>query len=147
MVEVSSSFSLTLSLADSFIPVVQGMLYRGSLYFPLKHPVLNRAETIPLFARNGEYTDPSSPEPLRETQRRGAEVYEASGTNYTTRDVAWHGYEPTLMSTCWEVDGGYRRGGTIAKHEWKGLGKGGMRRLEDWVEKKKAENRDCGVVG
>lgn len=43
------------------------------------------------------------------------------------------------MSTCWEIDGGYRRGGTLAKHEWKGLGKGGMRNLEDWVEKTKAE--------
>jgi WD repeat-containing protein 23 len=43
------------------------------------------------------------------------------------------------MSTCWEVDGGYRRGGNLAKHEWKGLGKGGMRRLEDWVEKQTEE--------
>jgi WD repeat-containing protein 23 len=43
------------------------------------------------------------------------------------------------MSTSWEVDGGYRRGGTLAKHEWKGLGKGGMKKLEDWVERELAE--------
>ena len=49
------------------------------------------------------------------------------------------------MSTCWEVDGGYRRGGTLAKHEWKGLGKGGLRRLEDWVEKEVAESDLAGV--
>ena len=104
--------------------------------------VLNRAESVPLRSSSGEYNDPSAPEAIRHTQRRGAEVYDQVGTNYTTRDVAWHGYEPTLMSTCWEVDGGYRRGGTIAKHEWKGLGKGGMRRLEDWVEKKQAENEE-----
>jgi WD repeat-containing protein 23 len=61
------------------------------------------------------------------------------GSGHCVRDVSWHGYEPTLMSTCWEMDGGYRRGGTLAKHEWKGLGKGGMRNLEDWVEKAKAE--------
>lgn len=30
----------------------------------------------------------------------------------------------------------------MAKHEWKGLGKGGMRNLEDWVEKTKAEMAD-----
>lgn len=35
----------------------------------------------------------------------------------------------------WTVSGGYRQGGSIAKHEWKGLGKGGLRRLEDWVER------------
>ena len=113
----------------------------------LMYSVLNRAETIPLRNANGDYNDPSSPEVVRRSHRRGAEVYDQAGTNYTTRDVAWHGYEPTLMSTCWEVDGGYRRGGTIAKHEWKGLGKGGMRKLEDWVEKKQAENQECTLAG
>ena len=87
----------------------------------------------------GGYNDPSAVEPQRSSRRYGAQVYEQTGINYTTRDVAWHGYEPTLMSTCWEVDSGYRRGGTLAKHEWKGLGKGGLRRLEDWGERAEAE--------
>jgi WD repeat-containing protein 23 len=39
------------------------------------------------------------------------------------------------MYRSWEVEGGYRRDGSIAKHEWKGLGKGGLNRLEDWVER------------
>ena len=106
--------------------------------------------------------------------------------DFCTRDVSWHGYEPTLMSSSvlprsldqcrgrghgkgrasrkdrtargaveivdtgvkcgiqltsrsWEVEGGYRRDGSIAKHEWKGLGKGGLNRLEDWVEREKQE--------
>lgn len=49
------------------------------------------------------------------------------------------------MSTSWDEDGGYRRGGTLARHEWKGLGKGGLRRLEDWVDKAQAENSESGV--
>nr|ADE10050.1 unknown [Tremella fuciformis] len=65
--------------------------------------------------------------------------HEYASQAYCVRDVSWHGYEPTLMSTCWEMDGGYRRGGTLAKHEWKGLGKGGLKRLEDWTEKRAAE--------
>ena len=44
-----------------------------------------------------------------------------------------------LTSRSWEVEGGYRRDGSIAKHEWKGLGKGGLNRLEDWVEREKQE--------
>lgn len=35
----------------------------------------------------------------------------------------------------WTVSGEYRQGGSLAKHEWKGLGKGGLKRLEDWVER------------
>ncbi|ORY23259.1 WD40-repeat-containing domain protein [Naematelia encephala] len=104
---------------------------------------LNRAESVPLRASNGQYNDPSAPEPVRRQRRYGAQVYE-SGLNYTCRDVSWHGYEPTLMSTCWEVDAGYRRGGTVAKHEWKGLGKGGLKRLEDWVEQKRSEGEEAG---
>jgi WD repeat-containing protein 23 len=102
--------------------------------------VLNRAESLPLRGPDGKYTDPSSPEPPRPS---GAERYSAmpyeQGQSFTVRDVSWHGFEPTLMSTSWEVDGGYRRGGTLAKHEWKGLGKGGMKKLEDWVERELAE--------
>lgn len=100
--------------------------------------VLNRAQSLPLRKGNGDYTDPSAPDPSSLPTRYSAQPYEA-GQSWTVRDVSWHGYEPTLMSTCWEVDGGYRRGGTLAKHEWKGLGRGGMRRLEDWVEKQTEE--------
>lgn len=102
--------------------------------------VLNRAESVPLTSANGEYTDPSAAEKTRKTPRYSAMPYE-SGQSWTVRDVSWHGYEPTLMSTCWEGQGGYRRGGTLAKHEWKGLGKGGLRKLEDWVEKELEEGK------
>ena len=100
--------------------------------------VLNRADSTPLRNSSGGYNDPSSAELPRSSSRYGAMPYEM-GQSWTVRDVSWHGYEPTLMSTCWEVDGGFRRGGTIAKHEWKGLGKNGMNKLEDWVEKRRAE--------
>lgn len=55
----------------------------------------------------------------------------------TVRDVSWHSSEPSLMSTSWEGASG--DGGSIAKHEWKGLGKNGLTKLEDWVEKMRAE--------
>ncbi|KAK8844784.1 hypothetical protein IAR55_006634 [Kwoniella newhampshirensis] len=108
--------------------------------------VLNRAESEPLQTATGEYSDPSAPSRRSQNPRYSVQPYESYGMGYTVRDVAWHGYEPTLMSTCWEVDGGYRRGGTVAKHEWKGLGKGGMGKLEDWVEKKKQEALAQGAV-
>ncbi|WWD22662.1 hypothetical protein CI109_107155 [Kwoniella shandongensis] len=108
--------------------------------------VLNRAESAPIRAANGDYSDPSAPSVSSQNPRYSVQPYESYGMGFTVRDVAWHGYEPTLMSTCWEVDGGYRRGGTVAKHEWKGLGKGGMGKLEDWVEKKKQESRSQGDV-
>lgn len=115
-------------------------IHSGTHAEPLVVQVLNRAETLPLRKASGEYNDPSAPEKERKTAKYGAMPYEM-GQSWTVRDVAWHGHEPTLMSTCWEVDGGYRRGGTLAKHEWKGLGKGGLRRLEDWVEKEQVEQR------
>ncbi|KAL7421369.1 hypothetical protein Q5752_004254 [Cryptotrichosporon argae] len=100
--------------------------------------VLNRAESAPLRSPTGGYTDPSAPDVPR-AQRFGAGAYESYGMNWTVRDVAWHGREPTLMSTCWEVEGQYRHGGSLAKHEWKGLGKGGVQKLEDWVDRRRAE--------
>ncbi|WWC90218.1 uncharacterized protein L201_005151 [Kwoniella dendrophila CBS 6074] len=107
--------------------------------------VLNRAESLPL-KQNGVYSDPSISDPIiNSTSSRGNQSYETYGMGYTVRDVAWHGYEPTLMSTCWETNGHYRRGGNVAKHEWKGLGKGGLNRLEDWVEKKKSEQPGNGA--
>lgn len=102
--------------------------------------VLDRSQSIPLRQPNGEYSDPSAPEkrdPAANTaaQQRARRAAMYGTQDYCTRDVSWHGYEPTLMSSSWEVEGGYRRDGSIAKHEWKGLGKGGLNRLEDWVEK------------
>ncbi|GFZ44523.1 hypothetical protein JCM24511_02246 [Saitozyma sp. JCM 24511] len=102
--------------------------------------VLDRSKSVPLRGPNGQFNDPSAPE----TQRRASQtagnydMYYASDSN-VVRDVSWHGYEPTLMSTSWSINGGARRGGTIAKHEWKGLGKGGLRKLEDWVGKAQEE--------
>ncbi len=106
--------------------------------------VLNRAQTQPLRALSGDYNDPSAPEGASRLGRNPYATHEnpyGSTSSWTVRDVSWHGYEPTLMSTCWEMDGGYRTGGTLAKHEWKGLGKGGLKYLEDWVEKQTEEAR------
>lgn len=104
--------------------------------------VLNRSQSADLRSREGAYNDPTAPDTsygqTSNRRRPQSDIY-GFGSSHCVRDVSWHGYEPTLMSTCWEIDGGYRRGGTLAKHEWKGLGKGGMRNLEDWVEKTKAE--------
>lgn len=50
------------------------------------------------------------------------------------------------MSTCWDMMGSMRRGGTIAKHEWKGLGKNGLAKLEDWEMKRKEENEGSRAV-
>lgn len=103
--------------------------------------VLNRANSIPLRVRDtGTYSDPSSPDPPSSAPRcRGPyqSPYDVD-MSHTVRDVSWHGLEPTLMSTSWESEHGYRRGGTLAKHEWKGLGKNGLRKLEDWVEREGA---------
>ena len=109
------------------------------LTLPLVVQVLNRADSTPLRNSADEFNDPSDRELPRNTSRYGALPYEM-GQQWTVRDVSWHTYEPTLMSTCWEVDGGYRRGGTVAKHEWKGLGKNGLNTVEDWVEKNEAES-------
>lgn len=55
---------------------------------------------MPLRGPNGQFNDPSAPE----TQRRASQtagnydMYYASDSN-VVRDVSWHGYEPTLMST------------------------------------------------
>lgn len=103
--------------------------------------VLNRANSFPLRSRDsGCYSDPSSPDPEATAPRRRSHYHSRYGSDmsHTVRDVSWHGLEPTLMSTSWESEHGYRRGGTLAKHEWKGLGKNGLRTLEDWVERERA---------
>lgn len=55
--------------------------------------------------------------------------------NALTRSRSWNGLEPSMISTAWDRD---RRGGDLAVHQWKGLGKGGLNRLEDWVEMNEA---------
>ncbi|GMK58776.1 hypothetical protein CspeluHIS016_0602180 [Cutaneotrichosporon spelunceum] len=95
--------------------------------------VLNRAESVPLRSPRGGFNDPSAP-----SRTPGPHPF---GRGWVVRDVAWHAREPTLMSTCWEVEGRFRDRGSIAKHEWKGLGKGGLC-LEDWVEKERAERAE-----
>lgn len=94
--------------------------------------VLDRSLSQPLRAPGRrEFNDPSAPEPP--PVGRIEDPY-ADSRKRVVRDVAWHSHEPTLMSTCWDLSAGYRRGGSIAKHEWKGLGKNGLNTLEDWAE-------------
>ncbi|WVO15756.1 hypothetical protein L204_103418 [Cryptococcus depauperatus] len=113
----------------------QSYIYSGSAdgqihVWSLDGRVLDRSKSAPLYTPSGEYSDPSWP----------VAGSKSSSKRYTVRDVAWHGYEPTLMSTCWDLTNNVRRGGTVAKHEWKGLGKRGLNKLEDWVEKQQAES-------
>ncbi|KAG8925809.1 hypothetical protein FRC02_009393 [Tulasnella sp. 418] len=99
--------------------------------------VLDRSKSLPISF------DPSAADPAPElsTSRnsrlpsRNSRGYIGSYYDYESpssivvRDVAWHGYEPVLMSCAW--------GSTIARHEWKGLGKNAMT-LQDVVERDKA---------
>ncbi|WVW81244.1 hypothetical protein I302_103235 [Kwoniella bestiolae CBS 10118] len=131
----------------------QSYIYSGSAdglihIWSLDGRVLNRAEALPLKQQN-TYTDPATSDPTLPagSRRNTAQSYSSYGMGFTVRDVAWHGYEPTLMSTCWETRGRERHGGNIAKHEWKGLGKGGLRRLEDWVEKRQEEEAERTMPG
>ncbi|WWC57559.1 uncharacterized protein I303_100091 [Kwoniella dejecticola CBS 10117] len=131
----------------------QSYIYSGSAdglihIWSLDGRVLNRAESLPL-KQNANYSDPSMADPTlpNNSGRYQASInqgnrYASHGIGFTVRDVAWHGYEPTLMSTCWETNGHYRSGGNVAKHEWKGLGKNGLNRLEDWVEKRQSESQN-----
>ncbi|WVQ94146.1 hypothetical protein IAU59_001224 [Kwoniella sp. CBS 9459] len=133
----------------------QSYIYSGSSdgmihIWSLDGQVLNRAESLPLRHRSesgtgvgaGTFSDPSAPIHINERTQgnppwQAPRAREDYSSQHTVRDVSWHGYEPTLMSTSWGSDRSY---GTIAKHEWKGLGKGGLDKLEDWVEKKRAES-------
>lgn len=56
----------------------------------------------------------------------------------TVRDVSWHSSEPSIMSTAWDGSDGQR--GSVAKHEWKGYGKGTS--LEDAVARDMEEARE-----
>ncbi|WWC67343.1 uncharacterized protein I206_101251 [Kwoniella pini CBS 10737] len=131
----------------------QSYIYSGSAdglihIWSLDGRLLNRAESLPL-RQNSSYSDPSMADPTlpnasgRYQAHHGRNRYASHGMEFAVRDVAWHGYEPTLMSTCWETNRG-SRGGNVAKHEWKGLGKNGLNRLEDWVEKRQSENEPSG---
>lgn len=52
------------------------------------------------------------------------------------RDVHWAPYEPIIMSATWgnDVDPP-----SIIRHQWHGLGKKGLIKIEDWIEKNRSE--------
>ncbi|KAJ9113030.1 hypothetical protein QFC22_006126 [Naganishia vaughanmartiniae] len=95
--------------------------------------VLDRTKAQPLKTPDGAYTDPSAPSPVPEF-----DPDPHGNDTCTVRDVSWNGLEPSMISTAWSRD---RRGGDLAIHQWKGLGKGGLNRLEDWVEMNEANER------
>ena len=70
------------------------------------------------------YNDPSRID-LRRTTARG------TSHSTTVRDVSWHPYESSIMSTAWEGRGGIE--GSIAQHDWKGAIAGET--LEDQAER------------
>lgn len=79
--------------------------------------VLDRQHTYPLRARaTGDFVDPSDGA-LRRVPGPASGRYAS-----TVRDVAWHPYEPVIMSTAWESRGGVE--GSVAQHEW--VGKAGV---------------------
>ncbi|KAL8278391.1 hypothetical protein RQP46_009283 [Phenoliferia psychrophenolica] len=60
----------------------------------------------------GDYNDPSAPEaPMGATSRPRRDVDSA------VRDVAWHPFEPSMISTAWEGQGGSE--GSLAMHQWR----------------------------
>lgn len=119
--------------------------------------VLDRSKTRSLFERADEASDPSAPEwnltegaaaaaaeadeagaPRRAGLRaRPATSGSGGGGEYATtvRDVSWHSSEASIMSTAW--DGSDGQCGSIAKHEWKGYGKGTS--LEDAFARQREE--------
>lgn len=46
---------------------------------------------------------------------------------YCVRDVSWHGYKPEMISAAWDPNGR----GSLAKHEWKGMGKHAVSTVTD----------------
>ncbi|TDL28344.1 WD40 repeat-like protein [Rickenella mellea] len=87
--------------------------------------ILDRTHTLPIAF------DPSAPEPPPKSHGRGHPV--------CVRDVSWHGKEPVILSAGWE--GGRVGQSSVARHEWKGLGK---MSLEDLVTKNSAEGEQQG---
>jgi WD repeat-containing protein 23 len=62
--------------------------------------VLDRSKSVPLRGPDGQFNDPSAPETRGCTSQSAGnyDLYYASDSN-VVRDVSWHGFEPTLMST------------------------------------------------
>lgn len=85
--------------------------------------VLDRCLSSPLVdvTQEGYYTDPSGAD-LHSTAHQ---VVGNRSTAHCVRDVSWHPYKPEMMSSAWDPS----FGGTVAKHEWKGYGKHGVRLL------------------
>lgn len=88
--------------------------------------VLDRRNTIGLIdPESGDYNDPNSQAP-------DAPPHKSYGS--TVRDVSWHPYEPSLLSTAWDGRAGVE--GSIAKHEWRArVGE----TLEDSLERQRLE--------
>jgi len=80
--------------------------------------------------------DPSDAEPPVQGRRRTSRYYSRG----CVRDVSWHPREPVLMSVAWTANGS--DGGSVARHEWKGMGKNGMS-LEDVVERDGLESTEA----
>lgn len=79
--------------------------------------VMDRQHTYPLRTRGtDDFVDPSDAG-LRRAPGPAMGRYAS-----TVRDVAWHPYQPVMMSTAWESRGGVE--GSVAQHEW--VGKGGV---------------------
>lgn len=101
--------------------------------------VLDRSKALPISF------DPSEPEPPQEgrsgpTPNRRGIPYGATRPG-VVRDVSWHSREPVMMSVGWGPGSYESGGGSVARHEWKGLGKNGMQ-LEDVVERDDLEEEE-----
>ncbi|KAI5480392.1 WD repeat protein [Pseudohyphozyma bogoriensis] len=90
--------------------------------------VLDRRQTRGLInSESGEYNDPSDPDDGKQYPKNTTAV----------RDVSWHPFEPSLMSTAW---GGHNRSeGSLAKHQWKARVVGET--IEDQAERMVQESR------
>jgi len=104
--------------------------------------VIDRSKSLPISF------DPSELEPNMEDRagprpRRHYGIFHRPGV---VRDVSWHSREPVLMSVAWGGYGDDR--GDVAKHEWKDLGKRGMK-LEDVVARdaQKEHDHSCPPLG
>lgn len=119
--------------------------------------VLDRNKAKSIFASDVLASDPSAPErattgPISQTDAStfgddGRSGYSRSHSygragllGVTVRDVSWHSSEPSIMSTAWDGEDGQR--GSVAKHEWKGFGKGTS--LEDAVKRRQEEEEGRG---
>jgi DDB1- and CUL4-associated factor 11 len=104
--------------------------------------VIDRSKSLPISF------DPSESEPNMEDRAgpRQRRHYGISHRPGVVRDVSWHGREPVLMSVAWGGYGDDR--GDVAKHEWKDLGKRGMK-LEDVVARdaQKGDDHSCATFG